>query len=41
MLMDWKFVLHVKTFFHFERKNEAKNLFLDLEILHFAALRSE
>ena len=30
-----------KTFCHFERKNEAKNLFLDVEILHFAALRSE
>ena len=30
-----------KTFCHFERKNEAKNLFLDVEILHYAALRSE
>ena len=30
-----------KTFCHFERKNEAKNLFHNVEILHFAALRSE
>ena len=30
-----------KTFCHFERKNEAKNLFLDEKILHYAALRSE
>ena len=26
-----------KTFCHFERKNEAKNLFLDEKILHFGA----
>ncbi len=30
-----------KTFCHFERKNEAKNLSLDEKILHYAALRSE
>ena len=30
-----------KTFCHFERKNEAKNLIHNVEILHFAALRSE
>ena len=30
-----------KTFCHFERKNEEKNLFLDVEILHYDALHSE
>ena len=30
-----------KTFCHFERKNEAKNLSLDEKILHYAALHSE